>query len=357
MKVVFCWWTFEGYFAACWRELAGRAGMELSILALAPDPQSLAPYDAAELDGLTVRLQSRGQLTDPDHLLKLIVAEKADVVVVPGIVNAAALAVMRRPELARVRVVMAWDTPWRSTWRQRLGRHVLIRRLARIDHVVVAGERAFQCVRRIGFPEHAITRGMYGIDAASLAPIARERLAQPAWPRAFGFVGRCVEEKGIADLAQAYAIYRREVSDPWPLITWGRGPLKHLLDQAGADDRGFLPPRRLHAELSNIGAFVLASHFDPWPLALVEACAAGLPIVCTEACGSAVELIRPHHNGLIVPTGDSAGLANALSWMHEHPADLPRMGQNSVTMAEPYSAARWADRWSALLTDSVRGAA
>ena len=33
MRVVFCWWTFQGYFAACWKALARRDDIELSVLA------------------------------------------------------------------------------------------------------------------------------------------------------------------------------------------------------------------------------------------------------------------------------------------------------------------------------------
>jgi glycosyltransferase involved in cell wall biosynthesis len=48
------------------------------------------------------------------------------------------------------------------------------------------------------------------------------------------------------------------------------------------------------------GAFLCQADLILGPLALVEAAAAGLPIICTDACGSAVEVIRPGYNGLII---------------------------------------------------------
>jgi glycosyltransferase involved in cell wall biosynthesis len=356
MKVVFCWWTFEGYFAACFKQLARQTGIELVIFALKPDPQSLAPYDTDLLAGLTVRLLSLEQMTDRRFLLEALRSERADVVVVPGIVNPAALWAIARPELRHAAVVMAWDTPWRGTWRQILGRRALSWRLRRIDHVVVAGERAWQCVRRIGFPEAAISRGMYGIDFDDLsrgaAPQAESAL--PA-PRAFGYVGRYVPGKGIDELADAYARYRRDVSDPWALETCGRGPLKHRLDDAGARDHGFLQPPRLKEFFARIGVFVLPSRSDPWPLALVEACAAGLAVIATEACGSAVELVRPFYNGLTVASNDAAALTRALRWVHDHPHRLVQMGARSRELAQAYSAAAWARRWSAVIEGVARG--
>ena len=58
-------------------------------------------------------------------------------------------------------------------------------------------------------------------------------------------------------------------------------------------DRGFVQPADQAAIWAEHGAFALASRYDPWPLVIVEACAAGLPVIHSEACGSAVELVRP----------------------------------------------------------------
>jgi glycosyltransferase involved in cell wall biosynthesis len=174
-------------------------------------------------------------------------------------------------------------------------------------------------------------------------------------PRAFGYVGRYVPSKGIDVLADAYASYRREVSDAWPLLTCGRGPLKARLDDAGARDRGFVQPARLKKFLEGVGVLVLASRLDPWPLAVVEACAAGLPVICTEACGCVVEMVRSFHNGLTVATGDVAALTGALRWMHDHPQRLAEMGGRSRELAAAYSAGAWARRWSAVIDKVARG--
>jgi glycosyltransferase involved in cell wall biosynthesis len=70
-----------------------------------------------------------------------------------------------------------------------------------------------------------------------------------------------------------------------------------------------------------------------------------LPVICTEACGSAVELIRPYYNGIPVATGDPDSLASAMRWMHDHSDRLPQMGRRGTELAAAYSAQAWAQRW------------
>jgi glycosyltransferase involved in cell wall biosynthesis len=84
---------------------------------------------------------------------------------------------------------------------------------------------------------------------------------------------------------------------------------------------------------------------DPWPLALVEAAAAGLPVICTDACGSAVEVVRPFYNGLVIPKDSPAALAEAFAAVHARVALLAEWGQRSIELARPYATQFWADRW------------
>jgi len=103
----------------------------------------------------------------------------------------------------------------------------------------------------------------------------------------------------------------------------------------------------------NAGAFILPSRFDPWPLALVEAAAAGLPIVCTDVCGSAVEVIRSYYNGLIIPSENPEALAKALLIIHERYEELPIWGKRSQELAAAYAADIWATRWRELVFNLV----
>ena len=102
-----------------------------------------------------------------------------------------------------------------------------------------------------------------------------------------------------------------------------------------------LPP----ALWTTCGALVLPSRYDPWPLVIPEAASAGLPILCTEDCGSAVEMIRPFFNGLMFPSDNISALAEAMRWTHEHYDQLPEMGRRAMEFSQAYSAQMWALRW------------
>ena len=106
--------------------------------------------------------------------------------------------------------------------------------------------------------------------------------------------------------------------------------------------------------LAEQGVFVMPSRFDPWPLVIVESAAAGLPIICTNACGSGVELVRAYTSGLQTATGDASSLAGAMRWMHEHHSELQEMGGRGRELAASYSAGAWALRWSEAFADVMR---
>ena len=143
-------------------------------------------------------------------------------------------------------------------------------------------------------------------------------------------------------------------ADNTPTLTCtGKGPLAHLLKAPGIEDLGFVQPDDQPELWARCGAFVLSSTFDPWPLVVVEASAAGLPVVCTAACGSAVELVRSHHNGLTVATGDAEALAGGLSFIHQAYDRLPEMGRRGQVLAEAYRGEAYADRWEAMFREML----
>ena len=163
-------------------------------------------------------------------------------------------------------------------------------------------------------------------------------------PRRFLFVGRYVPEKNLALLVEAYRLYRDQVGDPWPLDCVGMGPEGHLLaNQPGITDCGFCDPDALPSVYGNHGVFVLPSQHEPWGVVLAEAAGAGLPILCTDACGAYHELI--HGNGIVCPSGNAHALAEAMTRMSQtSQEDFATMIRKGVDLAGPYSCEAWADR-------------
>lgn len=343
MRIVFTWAVLSGYMAACWRELAARPGVDLHVIAARAVSTTNTDFSDTILQGVPHTLLDAMERHDGQLLIKQVRALEPDIIFCTGWWQKSVRDVALSKELSHIPFVMGLDTPWRSPV-QYLNRLRFPRYLRRLTAVMPAGERAWQHARNLGTASNRIFRGQYGVDVSGLRPLYKQRTAGP-WPRRFLFTGRYVPEKALDVLVKAYRIYRTKVTEPWLLRCCGRGPQGHLLEnQPGIENVGFVQPEDMPAYWKDAGAFLIPSRFDPWPLALVEACAAGLPIIATEVCGSAVECLRPHYNGLFVSEEDPEALARAMITLHNQHVMLPIWGQRSQAFAEPYSAEIWADR-------------
>jgi glycosyltransferase involved in cell wall biosynthesis len=339
--------------AACWRALARCEGIELLVIAYEAGAEGWdVSYKTDLLDGLNHRLLKRTQTRDAELFRSLVTEFRPDVVIVPGWFNPAYRDLVRRPELSAAKFVMTMDTPWRGDWRQRLARMRVGSFVDRMDAVVVAGERAFAYAKfALRIRERKIFRGIYGFDGAALAEVYQRRISQPGgWPRKFLFTGRYVADKAIDILLAGFREYRATVADPWPITFCGQGPLREMIrSAAGAKDVGFVQPRDLPQVFAEHGALVLFSRYEPWGVAIAEALASGLPVLCTQACGASVELVRHLYNGLIVAAEDPRAVADALKWSHDHVDRLQEMGRVAPSLAAPFAAENWAFRWSEML--------
>lgn len=342
MKIVFCWSVISGYMAACWRELAGRPGIDLHVIA--HHAGGTTDFTDELLAGIPHTFLSATEQDDGGLIERLVLRQSPDIVVITGWWIAAYRNLVHSPALRDAKFIMGVDSPWRHE-AQFLTRFRYGRSLRRFDHFFVTGERSWQYVSRLGIPPGRISRGMYGVDVAAWAAAIPRRTAGP-WPRQFLFLGRYAREKAIDVLVEGYRAYRERVTNPWTLVCCGKGPDAHLLKSvAGIEDRGFIQPFDLADVFASAGAFVIPSRFDPWPLALVEAAAAGLPILASDACGSAVEVIRPFFNGFVVPTESPLAVAHAMQRLHHAEPELIAWGERSHQLASAYSASIWADRW------------
>ena len=151
-----------------------------------------------------------------------------------------------------------------------------------------------------------------------------------ALPRVrFGIAARLVEAKDHFTLLRAFAAVVAEVPGA-ELHIAGDGALRDRLESFArelslADRVIFLGALPDTAEfLSQLDIFVLSSLSEGLPLALLEAMAAGLPVVSTRA-GGVEEAAVDGKNAYLVAPGDSDALAQAMIRMAREP-DLARMG-------------------------------
>jgi glycosyltransferase involved in cell wall biosynthesis len=153
------------------------------------------------------------------------------------------------------------------------------------------------------------------------------------------FVGQVSVRKGIPRLLRAF----RLLDDRFELHLVGpvEPALRQLTKNAG--DRviahGPLRGARLDDRFANADLFCMPSVEEGLPLALLQALAAGLPVVASPQTGAA-DVIADGREGLVVPSDDAPRLAGALASLHSAERRIA-MGQAAKQRIE--NAFRWRD--------------
>ncbi len=142
----------------------------------------------------------------------------------------------------------------------------------------------------------------------------------------FLFVGRLSPEKGVAVLADAW----RQMPAGAPLSVAGSGPESGLLDDLrGAECLGPLPLEQIQQRMSVATALVLPSiWYENFPRTLVEAMAAGLPVIASRI-GALACLVKDGETGLLFEPGDATDLARKMTWAQAHPEAMAEMGRRA----------------------------
>ena len=137
------------------------------------------------------------------------------------------------------------------------------------------------------------------------------------------YVGRLSIEKGILPLLGAAAL------GPGLVRIVGDGPLAPAVAAGRAIHAGKVAPQEVHTEMQRALALVLPSiWFEGFPLVVVEAYAAGTPIIASRI-GSLAELVEDGVTGLLVEPSDPGALAVAMRWAIDHPEEMHRMGRQA----------------------------
>jgi glycosyltransferase involved in cell wall biosynthesis len=345
-RVIFFWSGATGYMAACWRALAAVPDVQLKLFVEVQRKGDTGYRHAEVLQGLDADLRFDDEPLDTANLRRRITDFQPNLMVVLGWRVPMCRFAATDPALAAIPKLFAFDMTFAFTPRKLLAPLVLRRYLRRFDGAVVTGERSALYARYLGFDSACIERGLIGLDTEPFTAACERRSRLASNPQQFLHVGRLTREKRIDLLVEAYRRYRSQVAEPWGLTCCGVGPDARLLEnEAGISTCGFVQPDEMPEIHAHHSALVIASDYDPWPLVIAEAAASGLPIICTDACGSHVELVRHGFNGRVCGTGDAEGLARAMAWMHAHADELPEMGRRGLALAAPYAKEQWAAQW------------
>jgi glycosyltransferase involved in cell wall biosynthesis len=171
-----------------------------------------------------------------------------------------------------------------------------------------------------------------GLPAARVAvkPNFVDAPPPPAGPRAgFLFVGRLSVEKGVATLGQAMRVACAGSSGA-ALRVVGDGPAAVLLDHVpGVTRLGALSADAVRREMEHAAALVLPSvWYEGFPRTLVEAFAAGLPVIASRI-GALASIVGHGDTGLLFEPGNAHDLARTLAYAAAHPQEMAAMGRRA----------------------------
>lgn len=235
---------------------------------------------------------------------------------------------------------------------RQLGRRVWTRRLAltgRKTKVILPSRNLERIALQIwSLPAKQVRYIPNGVDCARFAVTSREG---EGLPLAIGTVASLRREKNIARLIEAFA----DVSAQHPagslelLIVGGgaeRQTLENLARQRGARVRFAGQTNQPEKFLPQMDIFALSSDTEQMPLSVLEAMAAGLPVVAT-AVGDVAQMVAAENRDYVVP---AAGYTAALARMSEDKEARQALGRaNAKKARETFDENVMATRYAELI--------
>jgi glycosyltransferase involved in cell wall biosynthesis len=201
---------------------------------------------------------------------------------------------------------------------------IMLKILLSSDAMVAMSEESIAEATSHGYPIERILVTPNGIRLSSQSRSV-QRNGEYQKPCRVVFVGRLSPQKGLDMLLQAWLDVKEAVGPHVLLEIWGAGPLESELRRMSHDlnleesvtFRGHLEgvPERLRS----IDIFVMNSQAEGNSNAILEAMAAGLPVVSTRVGGTAM-LVGPEGADFLFDPGDRAGLVERLVTLIRNPA-------------------------------------
>ncbi|GBC84981.1 GDP-mannose-dependent alpha-(1-6)-phosphatidylinositol monomannoside mannosyltransferase [bacterium HR11] len=231
----------------------------------------------------------------------------------------------------------------------------------RADRIIAISKAVREwLVQGFGLPPEKVQVVYYGIELERWVSPAQD--LRSAWGLEgrllIGSVGRLEPVKGHDLLIRAMPAVVREFPqttlliaghDPW---SYGR-VLERLVIQLGMDRHvrflGFQSdiPSFLHS----IDVFALASRSEGFGQVIIEAMAAGKPVVASKIA-PLTEIIRHGETGLLVKPGDPNEFAEGVAWILKNPDQARQMGKRGQeVVASDFSAEKMANKITALYSE------
>ena len=226
------------------------------------------------------------------------------------------------------------------------------------EMILTTGEVGVNAYRIMGCPEQKLRNLPFATDLDGPAHpgpdvlACAERLKARFAPRGeiiFIAAGQLVPRKEYAIAIQAFhQALGAGANQPAVFLIAGAGSqqgyLQELIAALGLSNRvhllGWRQPEEMHGVFSAGSVLVHTANWDPYPNAILEAMAWGLPVLASHQSMSAVDRVIPGESGFIHPVGDIAALAQQMQYFLQEPSRINRMGAKARLTAEQWPVSR-----------------
>jgi glycosyltransferase involved in cell wall biosynthesis len=170
-----------------------------------------------------------------------------------------------------------------------------------------------------------------------------KRLVISKEQKSFIFIGRLIPFKNLPSFMEALEEVNAQVANPWGLIILGEGEQKTELQHKST---GLSYPvtfingvswEEIPSHLAQADALALPSYSEPWGLVVNEAMACGMPVLVSEKCGCAIDLVKEGLNGFTFNPTNKEDIKQVLLKIMNQNLDLNNLGQQSINIIKDYS--------------------
>ena len=316
----------------------------------------------------------------PRKLLSLLDQElegfQPSVVVIPGWYGLDGLGALRWARRSRVPLVIMSESQATDFRRSSIMEWVKSCYVRQCNAALVGGRTHADYLVKLGLRRKKIFLGYDVVDneffaRGSAAARKNEEALRQKYnlpDRYFLVSARFVKKKNLEGLLLAYRDYLRAakvasaaVAKPWDLVIVGDGPLHNQLEEVIAAERlhefvhlpGFKQIEDLPVYYGLAECFILPSTTEQWGLVVNEAMASGLPVIVSERCGCAAELVENGRNGFKFCPLAAETLADKMIEISGVQCNRQEMGQASREIIARWSPERFGKGLEAAVKEAM----
>ena len=274
---------------------------------------------------------------------------KPDVINLPGYYEPAMNIVLFYCKLKGIKIVISSDSTESDNpnvwWRESLKRFVV----SQAQGFFCYGTKSAEYILKLGMkPEHILVENN-SVDNVRIEKVHTEALQTRQEVKKsyqlkkynFVYVGRLIEIKNLDNLLAAY---KPLANSDWGLIILGDGSEEEKLKKYASDNQlegvKFIagqPWYDVPKILALADVFVLPSYSEPWGLVVNEAMACGLPVIVSNKCGSAFDVVIENQNGYTFNPHSVEELTNIFEKFVENPDKIKIFGEKSKEIIKRFS--------------------